>query len=204
MDGQQPKPAEQAAPTESGRASPPKERELRIARARRAKILKRSALCAAAVVVVVGGIFLLVRSARAPANGPGTTIPDQGAEHIALGTPFEYNSNPPTSGPHFATPAEWGVYQEEIADQILIHNLEHGGVWISYTPGLDPALVAKLEGFHHEFGRKIIVAPRAANDTNIALAAWNHLDKFSAAEFSEERVRAFIKAYRNRGPEFVP
>ncbi len=184
---------------------PPSDRELRIAAARRAKIIRRSLVTAGVVVAVAAAVYGIVAFSRRPSGPlPGVTYPDQGAEHVALGTPFAYNSNPPTSGPHFATPAEWGVYQEEIADQILIHNLEHGGIWISYTPGIDAGLVAKLEQFHHEFGRKIIVAPRQANDADIALAAWNHVDKFSAAEFSAERVREFIKAYRNRGPEFVP
>jgi len=180
------------------------EREVRIAQARRTKILKRSALTAAVVVVVVGGIFALVRYAQAPSNGPGMTIADQGRDHVPLGQAFDYNSNPPTSGPHHANPAEWGVYAEEMNDQILIHNLEHGGIWISYRPGVASSTVERLESFHHEFGRKIIVAPRQANDADIALAAWNHLDKFSVSEFSEERVRAFIRAYRNKGPEFIP
>lgn len=181
------------------------ERERRIAQARRSKLAKRLIAVGVGLVALGAIIFGFVQFARRPAaGGPGEFIPDQGAQHVAVGTPFEYNANPPTSGPHFGTPAEWGVYQEEIHDQILIHNLEHGGVWISYKPGIDAALVAKLEAFHHEFGRKIIVAPRPANDADIALAAWNHLDKFSASEFSEERVRVFIKAYRNRGPEFVP
>lgn len=181
------------------------ERERRIAQARRSKLAKRLIAVGVGLIALGAIIFGFAQFVRRPADGgPGEALPDQGAPHVSLGTPFDYNSNPPTSGPHFANPAEWGVYQEGIADQILIHNLEHGGIWIAYSPRIDAGLVAKLEAFHHEFGRKIIVAPRQANDADIALAAWNHLDKFSASEYSEERVRAFIKAYRNRGPEFVP
>jgi len=181
------------------------EREIRIALARRRRFFKAGMWLALGIVLLVAGIWWLVTfNRRSESSGPGMMYPEQGAPHVALGTPFSYNSNPPTSGPHFANPAEWGVYKEEIHDQVLIHNLEHGGVWISHRPGIDSAIIEKLGSFHHEFGRKIIVAPRQANDSDIALAAWNHLDKFSAAEFSEERVREFIKAYRNKGPEFVP
>lgn len=180
------------------------EREVRIAQARRTKILKRSLLTTAVALVIAAGVFALVRYAQAPANGPGETIPDQGRNHVPLGQVFAYNSNPPTSGPHFANPAEWGVYREEIPDQVLIHNLEHGGIWISYRPGVASSTVERLEAIAKDYGRKIIMAPRSANDSDIALAAWNHLDKFSAAEFSEEHIREFIKAYRNKGPEFVP
>lgn len=184
---------------------PQLEREARIAAARRARVLKRALWTGVAALLVAGSVYGLVRYSRErAANLPGVAIPDQGRQHVALGTLFQYNSNPPTSGPHFATPAEWGVYREEIPDQVLIHNLEHGGVWISYRPGIASSVIERLEAIGREFGRKVIMAPRAANDSDIALAAWGRLDTFAESEFSEERVRAFIKAWRNKGPEFVP
>lgn len=189
----------------NGQAPIPSEQELRIAQAKRAKLARRTLWIVAALILVGASIWAVTRLGRKEMiHGPGQFIPDQGAPHVAPGTKFDYNSNPPTSGPHFATPSEWGVYKEEIHDQILIHNLEHGGIWIAYKPSISAEVVSKLEAIAKEFGRKVIMAPRPANDTDIALAAWNHLDKFSAGEFSEERVRAFIKAYRNKGPEFVP
>lgn len=181
-----------------------REREQAITRARWRKIFRRSLWTTIIIITFTGVVFIFIRFGRQGGSTPGVFVPDQGRDHVSLGTAFEYNSNPPTSGPHHVNDAEWGVYQEEIPDQILIHNLEHGGIWISYKPDIDPAAVAKLAAIAREYGRKVIMAPRPANDSDIALAAWNHLDKFSVAEFSEERVREFIKAYRNRGPEFVP
>lgn len=179
--------------------------ELKIARARRKKLLKRITWTAAAVFIVGGLGYAMVRYQRSSADKmPGVFIPSQGQEHVSLGAPFSYSSNPPTSGPHNANPAEWGVYKDEIADQILIHNLEHGGIWISYRPEIDEEVIKKLGDIATAFGRKVIMTPRQANDNDIAIAAWTRLDKFSASEFSEERVREFIRAYRNKGPEFVP
>ena len=181
------------------------EAEVRIARARRAKLARRVFWWSLTALVITGGVFALVSYIRKPSgNQPGQLIADQGRDHVSLGSPFSYNSNPPTSGPHFATPADWGVSDKEIPDQILIHNLEHGGILIAYKPGIDAGVVKKLEAIAKDYGRKVVMAPRSANDSDVALAAWNHLDKFSAAEFSEERVRNFVDAYRNRGPEFVP
>lgn len=137
-------------------------------------------------------------------NLPGQLIPDQGREHVGPGHVHTYNSNPPTSGWHNPRPAEWGVYKEELPDEVLIHNLEHGGIWISYKPDITEDIRKKLWSFYDKYGRKIIVAPRSKNDADIALAAWNRLDKFSAEEYSDERVNRFIKAFRNKGPEFVP
>ena len=135
---------------------------------------------------------------------PGQIISDQGREHITSASHPAYNSNPPTSGWHYQQPAEWGVYKEEIPDEVVIHNLEHGGVWITYRPGISEEIARKLEGFYEKYGRKIIVTPRAKNDSDIALAAWNRLDEFSVEEYSDERTDKFIQAYRNKGPEFVP
>lgn len=135
---------------------------------------------------------------------PGQLIPDQGREHVGPGHVHTYNSNPPTSGWHNPRPAEWGVYKQELPDEVLIHNLEHGGVWISYKPDISEDVRKKLESFYDKYGRKIIIEPRSKNDADIALVAWNRLDKFSASEYSDERVERFIKAFRNKGPEFVP
>ena len=132
-------------------------------------------------------------------------MPDAGRRHIPVGTEgVGYNSNPPTSGDHYPHTSEWGAYDKEIADGILIHNLEHGGIWISYKPSIPEEMKQKLEGFSKKWGRKIIVVPRSANDTDIALAAWQRLDKFNVSEYSDERIERFIRAYRNKGPEFVP
>jgi len=153
------------------------------------------------IFLIGGGIWYSQRQIK---NLPGESIADQGREHITAVIGFVYNSNPPTSGPHFPQAAEWGAYKEEVADETLIHNLEHGGVWISYKPDISDEVRIKLENFYEKWGRKIIVAPRSQNDSDVALAAWNHLDKFSAAEFTDERVEKFIKAFRNKGPEYVP
>lgn len=155
----------------------------------------------ALVALIGGGIWY---SAKRDSALPGVLVSDQGRQHVGPDHGHTYNSNPPTSGPHFAQVADWGVYKEELPDEILIHNLEHGGVWISYKPDIPEDIRLKLENFYQQWGRKVIVAPRSKNDTDIALAAWNRLDKFSASEYSDERVNRFIKAYRNKGPEFVP
>lgn len=154
-----------------------------------------------ATLLIIGGIWL---SQKRNVNLPGQFIPDQGREHVGPGHQHVYNSNPPTSGWHYGRPAEWGIYKEELADEVLIHNLEHGGVWISYKPDIPEEIRKKLEGFYEKWGRKIIVVPRSKNDSDIALAAWNRLDKFNAAAYADERIEGFIKAFRNKGPEFVP
>lgn len=126
-------------------------------------------------------------------------IPIQGAEHIPVGAAHPlYNSNPPTSGWHYSEPASWGVYNHELPDEQVIHNLEHGGIWISYKD-LDEETGLKLEKLAYKYPKSVILAPRAKNDGKISLAAWGRLLKLDA--FDEMSIERFIKKYRNKSPE---
>jgi hypothetical protein len=138
-------------------------------------------------------------------DGPGEVFAELLATHISDGTIFnEYNSVPPTSGSHYAQPATWGTYTQPIQNELQVHSLEHGGVVIQYNTE-DVALTARLE----EFAKKqtgypcyLIVAPYPNMETTIALTAWTVLDTMD--EYDEDRLQAFVNAYRNDGPERVP
>ena len=125
-------------------------------------------------------------------------------EHIAVGSLLlEYNSNPPTSGPHCGQTARSGFREDSIADQNIIHNLEHGDIWISYHPRVPDEIKEELKQFG---AAKVIITPREENDTDIALAAWGRLDSFDLENntLSKERIEDFIKRYVNKGPERIP
>ncbi len=128
----------------------------------------------------------------------GESFPIVSREHIAIGASHTpYNSNPPTSGPHYEQPAEWGVYQTELPDEQLIHNLEHGGIWISYTT-IDDATKGALEQIAKSHV-KIIVTPRLKDDAPIVLVSWGQLQKLQA--YDEQAILKFIKINSNRSPE---
>ncbi len=63
---------------------------------------------------------------------PGEHFAEQPREHITDISQIQYNSNPPTSGPHFVVWAKKGVYDRIISDGYLIHSMEHGYVVINY------------------------------------------------------------------------
>lgn len=168
----------------------------------------------AVVLLVAGGVWRYV--VRDAAEGPGVFYPEVGREHVPLGTtPSKpYNSNPPSSGAHFNSPANWGVYDYEAHDQIFLHNLEHGGVWIAYRPNVSQEVVRALQSIVDDVGgaqsAKIIMVPRPLNDTDIAIVAWSRVLKFDLVDgaFTEQQtedVREFHRQFRNSGPEgFVP
>lgn len=153
----------------------------------------------AGVLSVVGAIFgFIILSRQTEQERPGEAIVSQGQQHIEIGSAHPaYNSNPPTSGWHYASPASWGAYENELPDEQIVHNLEHGGIWISYK-GIDDVMKAALE----EIGRtnsKIIVSPRLANDVPIAIVSWSRLQKL--AQFDAAAIMKFISVNRNKSPE---
>lgn len=179
-------------------------------RAKEAKKKVKKIFVWAVVLVVAGlGFWMFVLPVFRTFDTPDTPevkgefFPAQNREHIAMGAAHpKYNSDPPTGGWHYSTPAQAGIYDKELADEQLLHNLEHGHVWLSYRPDLDPAVVDKLAGIAKSYGSKIIVAPRAKNDAPIALAAWEYLLKLES--FDEGQINGFIKAHRGKGPESIP
>lgn len=151
-------------------------------------------------------VTIVLFAGRDPASQPplGEEITILPAEHIDINEPHpDYNSNPPTSGWHSANPAPWGVQTEPMADETAIHNLEHGGIWITYNPATtEPGVVDQLANLVRSYRSKVLLSPRAATDAPIALASWGRLLKLD--NYNETQIKDFIERNKNRGPEQIP
>lgn len=128
----------------------------------------------------------------------GEKVPLLPTAHVPDGTDVRYNSNPPTSGDHWVTPAEWGAYDEPLPDEVLVHNIEHGGTWISYD-GVADQTVARLQDLADRYPLAVIVTPRPRNDHPIAVASWGRL--LTLDRFDEAKILRFIRANVNNSPE---
>jgi hypothetical protein len=84
-----------------------------------------------------------------------------------------YNSFPPSSGPHYAQPAPWGIYPDSVKQTILVHNLEHGGIVIQYGPNVSQSDVQKIQSFYQDDPYGLVVAPYAKLGNKIAATSWN-------------------------------
>lgn len=166
------------------------------------------------IVVIIGGLIAVSQLQKAPGDSAGQARPaellpgiqefeSQGAAHINPGESHPpYNSNPPTSGWHYQNPVAWGIYENQLADETLIHNLEHGGIWISYKLDLLEDQKTKLKEIVGRYKSKVILEPRVQNDSPISLAAWQRLLKLDTID--EVKITEFISTYKNKGPERVP
>ena len=179
------------------------ERQARLAASQRRKHKKVIIWLVVLGIIVVAGYWLINYSRTRQERKPGEQIPEMGVNHISIGEEHEpYNSNPPTSGPHYAQPANWGIYEEQLADEQLVHNLEHGGIWISYRDPAHQDLVAQLKDIADDYTIKVILTYRPQNDSAIAVAAWGRLLKLEQVD--RQQIVDFIKAFINKGPEQVP
>lgn len=156
--------------------------------------MKRLAVFTLGIMVLV----ILAACSSSPDN-PGQKFPDQGGDHISPRDDHPlYNSVPATSGWHFSAPsapAPWDVYTEAIPDEVLVHNLEHGGIGIHYNcPNGCDELVDQLTSLARD-GGKIVMSPYPDMESRIALTAWNFLDTFD--DFDEDRIKDFIDAHES-------
>ena len=85
----------------------------------------------------------------------------------------QYNSFPPSSGPHYAQPAPWGIYPDSVKQTILVHNLEHGGIVVQYGTGVDKGDVQKLQSWYQGDPYGLVIVPYAKLGNKIAATAWN-------------------------------
>lgn len=158
-------------------------------------------LVGAVVVALIGGAWW-ARSGGAEAQ-LGQEFPNQGQEHIASGAKHApYNSVPATSGWHYVQPQPWGTFVYEIAPEVLVHNLEHGGVVIQYNPSLLKGTEGKLEEIQRRFPSKTVVAPNSQLKVPLALTSWRRL--YTLDTLDEAKIVKFIEQYKNRAPERLP
>jgi hypothetical protein len=175
------------------------------------------------VVVAVGAVVAFgggSTSAAAALDKAGCTLLEKpalrGVHSITTptGTSPLWNTNPPTSGPHYEIPAVWGAYSEPVNMAQLVHNLEHGGIYILYGPRVPASTVAELKSFYDDHTRGTILAPLPSLGDKIALGAWTtkdasdptngtaHLAKCTS--FDQDAFAAFFDEFQFRGPERFP
>ena len=123
---------------------------------------------------------------------------------IADVDPEGYNTIPPTSGRHWDAWSDCGFYNYPLPDELLVHNLEHGNIVISYNLA-DDAEVAELRA-------AVAAVPLAAEFAivrryprlppgMVALAAWGALDRMLGVDAG--RIAGFFEQYPGTaGPEF--
>lgn len=172
-----------------------------------------AAVAIAAVVYVVvlsgGGGSAPVEAQPLPDSGEDALLqdverfPSEGTAHVATGAEVDYATSPPTSGPHYGSPAEPGFYTEAPPAGNLVHSLEHGAVVVYYDPtAITPEAEESLRAFarnHDDTWAAVIVVPNDDPESAYVLTAWRTM--LRTDDYDAEQVHAFLGEYLGRGPE---
>ena len=139
----------------------------------------------------------------------GEEIPIMTSTHIAVDSdPGEYNSDPPTSGPHYPDEAQAGFHETNTYQYpagYLVHNLEHGYIIFWYNCSLlnetaCTELKSQIKSVLDEFNNvKVIAYPWDSIDVPVALTSWGRLQKMET--FDAAQARTFYKTNLNKSPE---
>jgi hypothetical protein len=202
------------APVETDRKLTSRERRIQEQRAKietlRAAQQRTRIMWGAGIVAVLGVIaFLAFTFITPPVPAQGRQATDEGATHVADGTPLSYRSRPPSSGNHYAQWAGYQFYDRELSPGNWVHNLEHGAIVLLYNP--DKCAADCLTALRDTYTSlppskfrtvKALVTPYRDMDKAIAVVAWTWIDEMDVVD--KARITAFYRAHVDRGPEDVP
>jgi hypothetical protein len=130
------------------------------------------------------------------------TYADQGRKHIAQGAPHvDYNSTPPTSGPHTAAAASPGFHLETVPPEELVANLERGEIVLWYRPDGSDVLKDQMQLLAQQEPRATVAAPftEVPDGYSFYLTAWRHSQLCRSA--SQGVIDQFRTRYQGRGPQ---
>jgi hypothetical protein len=106
-----------------------------------------------------------------------------------------YDPAPPTGGEHYPVPATCGFYESDPPpDEMLVHDIEHGAVWIAYDPDLDDAQKSALSTLVAQQA-KVTATPYPDLDSPLVVTAWARQLRLDSV--GDPRLLQFIETYRN-------
>jgi Protein of unknown function (DUF3105) len=163
----------------------------------------KRAIIALGVLVLIAVVAFQVYRVTRPRHGgdPHNDIPQLkatkyydfvGGQHTS--DPVDYKQVPPAGGPHDPTWDDCGVYTAPPRNENAVHDLEHGTVWITYRPGLDPTDVQKLEtALDTVKSGKIMLSPYPGLPAPVVVTVWDAQLDLKGAD--DPRLPIFLKFY---------
>ena len=133
-------------------------------------------------------------------NGPaGKAL---GHNHVT--GPVTYSVTPPVGGDHNAVWMNCGVYGQQVPAERAVHNMEHGAVWITYSPSLPASQVSQLRAL---FARQTVLNPSGQGGSRyidltpypglpspIVVSSWGFQLRLTSP--GDPRLQQFINKFR--------
>ncbi len=165
---------------------------------RRRKYLIGGVTAAIFLGLVAAVAIPLLREARRPAEAAIQGVEefeDLSAGHVTGAV--EYAMSPPAGGDHDGVLQNCGVYDQPVRNETAVHSLEHGAVWITYSPDLAGEQVAALTDMVREEDYALL-SPYEGLESPVLLSAWGV--QLAVSDVADPRVEAFMSEYL-QGPQ---
>ena len=119
-----------------------------------------------------------------PCNASITNVPIEDSPHVPVGSPIEWSTNPPATGPHYPVWLQWERRYDNVERAYWLHNTEHGGIALLYRctdcPDVTAELAAVIGGVPDDphctapIRTRTLVAhdPLLPEDVTVAAVAW--------------------------------
>jgi hypothetical protein len=153
-----------------------------------------------AAVFIAGFAALVIVDARQKA----ASSPPDGVQSFDVGPAgdhtegdVDYPQTPPAGGAHNPVWQNCGFYEEPVRDETAVHSLEHGAVWITYSPDVPQDEIERLTDLS-EGNDFVLVSPYPGQDSPVVATAWGKQLTLESAE--DSNLERFINAY-SQGPQ---
>lgn len=185
----------------SKKSQPKRDRQARLAqiqKEQKREERKRNLMIYGATGVVAAGIIGATAYGLLTTSGPGdidgvVETEDLSQDHVEGKVDYpDQDVRPPAGGEHNAAWQNCNAYGEPVANEHAVHSLEHGAVWITYSPDLDEDAVGDVEGKLGSSGY-VLVSPYEGQESPIMLTAWGM--QLGVDDIGDERVDEFLNQY---------
>jgi predicted small secreted protein len=110
--------------------------------------------------------------------------------------PVDYPQSPPVGGPHNPIWQNCGFYSKPVRDENAVHSMEHGAVWITYSPDLPKDRVEKIKSLTQK--SYVLASPYPGLPAPLVASAWGKQLRLNST--NDPRLEQFVRAYR-QGPQ---
>jgi hypothetical protein len=155
------------------------------------------------IVAFIAGFaaIVIIDSQQRSVSGPpeGVEQFDVGAAGKHTQGTVDYAQDPPVGGEHNPVWQNAGFYEAPVRNENAVHTLEHGGVWITYSPDLPQDQKDRIKEIVE--GQDCLLAspyPNLSEDDPVVASAWGYQLRVQNAD--DPNLEKFIRSYR-KGPQ---
>ena len=123
------------------------------------------------------------------------SVPVTSADHVRHDV--EYPTAPPAGGPHLGAWLNCGFYTVPVLDELAVHSLEHGAVWVTYRSDVPAGALSDLAALATRLPY-LLVSPYEAQDSPLVLTAWAR--QLPLDSLDDARFERFLDVYMFDGP----